>query len=63
MTTIQIGQYISAIINTMSSCVAFMRSIRINYGNFSVSLWDLEIAFLILSLVLMIALPHFGSDD
>lgn len=58
---INIGSYISALIQFMGRAVAFMRSITFTYGGMSVSLFDIEIAFLVLTFVLMIALPHF--DD
>lgn len=54
---------ITSLITFMGRCVTFMRSIEFTYGEFHVSLWDVEIAFLVLSVVLMVALPHFNSDD
>lgn len=55
---------ITAIVTWMSQTVAFMDSIGFEYGGFHFSLWDAEISFLVLSVILMVALPHFdGGDD
>ena len=58
---ISIGPYIDAFVQAMGRAVAFMRSITFSYGGFSISLFDIEISFLVLTFILMIALPHF--DD
>ena len=58
---IDIGPYISALISYMGQAVAFMRSVTFTYGGLSISLFDIEVSLLVLTFVLMIALPHF--DD
>lgn len=57
------AEIIQAFIRFMGSCVDFMDSIAFEYGGFRFSLWDAEISFLVLSIVLMVALPHFGGGD
>lgn len=56
-------EIITSFITWMSQCVAFMDSIGFEYGGFRFSLWDAELSFLVLSVVLMVALPHFGGGD
>ena len=45
------------------SNITLLRTTVISYGGFELSLWDIAIAMLVLSAVLMVAFPWFGDDD
>lgn len=45
------------------SNITLLRTTVISYGGFELSLWDISIAMLVLSAVLMVAFPWFNDDD
>lgn len=57
------GNIFSMILSLMGSLVHFLRGTVISFGGFSLSLWDLSLAALILGAVLMVVFPHFDADD
>lgn len=56
-------QIIRLVITTMGDNITFLRTTFISYGGFAVSLWDISIALLIVSALIMIAFPWFGGGD
>ena len=52
-----------AIFSAMARIVNFMSSVSISIGGFSVSLLDIELAFLVLYILMGFIFPQGGDDE